>query len=208
GEMAEHPGTMAADDYDLSGFCVGVVDRPAMVTGERVAPGHVVLGLPSSGLHSNGYSLVRRAVVEGHEAELELERLDLGGITLGDALLAPTRIYVKPVLELLRSGAAVDAMAHITGGGITENLDRVLPSGCDAVIARGSWPVPPVISAVVDAAGLSDDEAHKTFNMGIGFMFVVAAQEAPAIAAKLVAMGERVFEIGEIVEGEGKVVYR
>jgi len=208
GEMAEHPGTMDPDDYDLSGFCVGVVDRPKMITGELVKPGDVVLGLASSGLHSNGFSLVRRAVVEGHEAELEIERVDLGGATLGDALLTPTRLYVKPILELLGAGVPVHAMAHITGGGITENLDRVLPENCDAVVYRGSWKVPRVIETVVEAAALSDDEAHRTFNMGIGFMLVLDAAVAPKAAAMLRDAGERVFEVGEIVSGSGKVAYR
>ncbi len=208
GEMAEHPGVMADDDYDLSGFCVGVVDRPKMITGEKVKPGDVILGLASSGVHSNGFSLVRRAVVDGHEAELILPRVDLEGRTLGEALLEPTRLYVKPILELLRSGADVHAMAHITGGGITENLDRVLPTDCDAQVVRGSWPVPRVIETVVEAAGLPVDEAYRTFNMGIGFAVIADPKAAPAIAVALRASGEAVFEIGEIVEGTGAVTYR
>jgi len=208
GEMAEHPGTMESDDYDLSGFCVGVVDRPKMITGEAVKPGDVVLGLASSGLHSNGFSLVRRAVVDGREAELSLPRVDLGGASLGEALLTPTRLYVKPVLELLRSGVPVSAMAHITGGGITENLDRVLPEDCDAVIYRSSWPVPRVIETVVDAASLAADEAYKTFNMGVGFAIVLDKKRAPEAAVKLREAGETVWEIGEIEAGTRTVVYR
>lgn len=208
GEMAEHPDAMAPGDYDLSGFCVGVVDRPKMVTGADVKPGDVVLGLASSGLHSNGFSLVRRAVVHGHEEELTLPRVDLGGISLGAALLEPTRIYVKSIRGLLAEGSKVKAMAHITGGGITENLDRILPDGCDAEIVRGSWPVPRVIETVVHAATLPADEAYKTFNMGIGFALVLDPKDAPTAAAILREAGEKVFEIGEIVEGTGKVVYR
>jgi len=208
GEMAEHPGVMEADDYDLSGFCVGVVDRPKMIDGSMVEPGDVVLGLASSGLHSNGFSLVRRAVVEGHEAELDLTRVDLGGRTLGESLLDPTRIYVGSVLGLLRGGGPVKAMAHITGGGITENLDRVLPADCDALVHRGAWRVPRVIESVIEAAALDEDEAYRTFNMGIGFALVLAPSDAPAAAAALRASGEKVFEIGEIVEGSGSVVYR
>lgn len=207
GEMAEHPGVMEPGDYDLSGFCVGVVDRPRMITGEGVKPGDVVLGLASSGLHSNGFSLVRRALVEGHESELDLPRVDLGGSSLGEALLTPTRIYVKSVRGLLAESSNVKAMAHITGGGITENLDRVLPVNCDARIARGAWPVPKVIQRVVEAASLSEDDAYRTFNMGIGFMIVLDADDAPEAAAALTRAGERVFEVGEIVEGTGKVVY-
>lgn len=208
GEMAEHPGVMADDDYDLSGFCVGVVERARMIDGAAVKPGDVVLGLASSGLHSNGFSLVRRAAVEGRENELALKRVDLGGVTWGEALLTPTRIYVKSIQALLGSGAPVKAMAHITGGGITENLDRVLPEGCDAVVYRDAWRVPRVIEQVVDAAGLDLDEAFRTFNMGIGFAVVLDPAHAPSAAATLRQAGERVFEIGEIAEGSGKVVYR
>jgi len=208
GEMAEHPGIMAEEDYDLSGFCVGVVDRPKMIDGSAVAPGDVVLGLASSGLHSNGFSLVRRVLVDGHETELGLPRVDLGGATLGDALLEPTRIYAKAVAALLASGVPVKAMAHITGGGITENLDRVLPETADALITRGSWPVPRVIELAVDAAGLSEDDAHRTFNMGIGMMVVLDPAHAPEAAVVLRGAGESVFEVGEIVAGEGRVTYR
>jgi phosphoribosylformylglycinamidine cyclo-ligase len=207
GEMAEHPGTMEPDDYDLSGFCVGAVDRPKIVDGSAVAPGDVILGLASSGIHSNGYSLVRKVLVEGHEDELGLQRVDLGGATLADVLLEPTRIYVRPVLEAVRV-ARIRAMAHITGGGITENLGRVLPETCDAQIVRGSWRVPPVFGLIADAAGLDDEEMYRTFNMGIGFMLVLSPAEAPKAAAVLQAAGERVFEIGEIVEGAGGVRYR
>jgi len=206
GEMAEHPGTMDANDYDLSGFCVGVVDRPKMITGEAIAPGDVVLGLASSGLHSNGFSLVRKVLVEGREAELELPRVDLGGVTLGELLLTPTRIYVKSVLAALAS-VPVKGMAHITGGGITENLDRALPATCNARVVRGSWKVPPVFGLVQDAAGVDDDAMYRTFNMGVGFALVLAAKDAPAAAAKLRELGETVSEIGEIVEGTGVVEY-
>jgi phosphoribosylformylglycinamidine cyclo-ligase len=207
GEMAEHPGTMDPNDYDLSGFCVGVVDRPEMVTGEAVAPGDVVLGLASSGLHSNGFSLVRRVLVEGHEDELALARLDLGGATLGEALLTPTRIYVKPVLDVLRAGLGVKAMAHITGGGVTENLARVLPDGADAVLHRGSWPVPPVFDVLANAANLDEDSMLRTFNMGVGFMIVIDPADAAEAAAGLREAGEQVYEIGEIEAGSGKVRY-
>jgi phosphoribosylformylglycinamidine cyclo-ligase len=206
GEMAEHPGVMAEDDYDLSGFCVGVVDRPRMVDGSGVAAGDIVLGLASSGLHSNGFSLVRRVLVDGREGELELARVDLGGRKLGDLLLEPTRIYVKPVLDLLRE-LPVKAMAHITGGGITENLDRVLPKDCDARLVRGSWRVPRIFGLLEREAGLDAVEMYRTFNMGIGFMMVVDRRLAPDAAAALHDAGERVFEVGEIVQGSGKVTY-
>ncbi len=209
GEMAEHPGVMAPEEYDLSGFCVGVVDRPKMIDGSTVAPGDVILGIPSSGLHSNGFSLVRRAFADNLTAEeLAEPRGDLGGATLGDALLTPTRIYADVVLGILREGAPLKAIAHITGGGITENLDRVLPDDCDALVTRGSWDVPRIIEIVVEAAGLSPDEALKTFNMGIGLAFVCAPDDAAALEAMLISHGESVFRIGEVVEGSGKVAYR
>ena len=207
GEMAEHPGVMDADDYDLSGFCVGVVDRPKLIDGSAIVPGDVVLGLASSGVHSNGFSLVRRVLADGHEEELALPRLDLGGRTLGEALLAPTRIYVKPVLELLRGGAPVKGIAHITGGGITENLDRCLPEGVDAFVHRVAWPRPRVFELIGQAAHLDDEELFRTFNMGIGMCLVLAPHAAANAAVVLRAAGETVYEIGEIVEGTGVVRY-
>ncbi|MBA4370342.1 MAG: phosphoribosylformylglycinamidine cyclo-ligase [Coriobacteriaceae bacterium] len=207
GEMAEHPGTMGMDDYDLSGFCVGAVDRARMITGESIAPGDTILGLASSGLHSNGFSLVRRVLVEGQEEALTLQRVDLGGATLGETLLTPTRIYVKPVLELLRAGVAVKGMAHITGGGITENLDRCLPETVDARVARASWKVPRVFGLVQEAAALDDEEMYRTFNMGVGFAIVLGARAAAGAATRLREAGETVWEIGEIVAGSGVVGY-
>lgn len=207
GEMAEHPGVMDADDYDLSGFCVGVVDRPKAIDGSTIVPGDVVLGLGSSGAHSNGFSLIRRVLVDGHENEITLPRIDLGGRTLGEALLEPTRIYVKAILELLRSGVKVKGMAHITGGGITENLNRALPTTVDARLVRGSWKVPAVFDLIQAAAALPDDEMLRTFNMGVGFALILDPSEAPRAAAALIAAGETVSEIGEIVAGNGEVIY-
>ncbi len=207
GEMAEHPGVMDPDDYDLAGFCVGVVDRPKAIDGSAIVPGDVVLGLGSSGAHSNGFSLIRRVLVEGHEDELALPRVDLGGASLGDVLLEPTRLYARSILRLARSGATVKGMAHITGGGITENLNRTLPDTCDARVVRASWKVPQVFGLVQQAASLSDDEMYRTYNMGIGFAIVLSASEAPEAAVTLRAAGETVSEIGEIVSGKGEVVY-
>lgn len=208
GEMAEHPGVMDPDDYDLSGFCVGVVDRPKMLDPADVQAGDVVLGLASTGIHSNGFSLVRRSVTE----KLSLEELSasndaLGGMSVLDALLAPTRIYVKSILQVIRNVEQVHAVAHITGGGITENLNRALPSTLDANIELGSWSCPPIIDYVVDAAGLSPEEALKTFNMGIGMCVICASEVAAQAKATLEECGETVFEIGSIVEGTGKVIY-
>lgn len=222
GEMAEHPGVMRPDDYDLAGFAVGVVDRPKMIDPANVKAGDVILGLPSTGVHSNGYSLVRKVIgvdgmvpgtpeAEAKRAELEVVREDLGGVSLADALLAPTRIYVKPVLELLRGGAPVHALAHITGGGITENLDRALPKNVDALVTRDGdkmgWSVPPVITYISQQAQLAPNEACKTFNMGVGLCIICAPEDEANIVAALENMGERPFRVGICVEGTGKVVY-
>ena len=209
GEMAEHPGVMDPDDYDLSGFTVGVVDRPKMIGPENVREGDVLIGLKSSGFHSNGYSLVRRVLVEGKTAEeLSAPCADLGGRPLGEALLAPTRIYVKPVLSCLRAlPGAVRALAHITGGGITENLNRALPSTLDAVVEPGTWEVPAVIELGCKAAGLSDEEAHKTFNMGLGMILLVDPAQADAVMANLRESGEEPTIVGKVAPGTGVVQY-
>ncbi|MGN0077463.1 MAG: phosphoribosylformylglycinamidine cyclo-ligase [Coriobacteriales bacterium] len=209
GEIAEHPGVMPEDDYDLSGFCVGVVDRPKMIGPELVEEGDVILGLASTGIHSNGFSLVRRAVTERKSLEeLTAPCEQLGGTSVMDALLAPTRIYVKSIINLLKKGLPVHAVAHITGGGITENLDRALPKTLDAQVELGSWPVLPIIQYVIDAAGLDQEQALKTFNMGIGMCVICKPADAAAIKAELEATGEKVYTVGTVIAGEGKVVYR
>jgi phosphoribosylformylglycinamidine cyclo-ligase len=209
GEMAEHPGVMEADDYDVSGFCVGVVDRPCMIGPENVREGDVLVGLASSGLHSNGYSLARKVCVENRtEEELRAPRADLAGQNILEALLTPTRIYVKPVLEVLRTlPGAVHALAHITGGGITENLNRALPETVDAQVQRGSWQVPPVVQFACNQAGLSEEEALKTFNMGVGMVLIVDAERAEEVERALQAAGEVTYRIGRTIPGNGKVVY-
>lgn len=218
GEMAEHPGVMNPDDYDLAGFVVGVVDRARMIGPELVREGDVVLGIPSSGLHSNGYSLVRKVCIEGRTADELRQPLDeLGGESLGDAVLRPTAIYAGALVRALRAGAPIHAMAHITGGGITENLNRALPKGLDVEVPRGAdgsiaWDVPPVISYVVRAAGLTPDEAFRTFNMGVGMSVICAPDDADAVRSALAAEGLTTFDMGTIVAGEcgkeGKVIYR
>jgi len=205
GETAELGELYAPGEYDLAGFVVGVAEERRLVTGREVAPGDRVLGLASSGLHSNGYTLARRAI---------LERLGLGvrdvlprvGRSVADELLEPTRIYVRPVLELLRQ-APVHAMAHVTGGGLTGNLPRVLPEGRRAVLHAGAWPVPPVFGVIQDAAGVGDDEMRRTFNLGLGFLLVVPAGAAADARRILTAAGERVFEVGEIRAGPRGVEY-
>ena len=216
GEMAEHPGVMPPDDYDLAGFVVGVVDRPKMIGPEKVHVGDVILGLPSSGIHSNGYSLVRKVAIEGKSIEELNTPLDeLDGESLADAVLRPTTIYAGKLMNVLRAGAPIHAMAHITGGGITENLNRALPEGVDALVYRGGeegpdWDIPPVITYCVKAAGLTPDEAYKTFNMGVGMSLIVAPKDVAQVKDLLKKEGLDAFVMGECIkgEGEGKVVYR
>ena len=214
GEMAEHPGVMNPDDYDLAGFVVGVVDRPKMIGPDKVKAGDVILGLPSSGIHSNGYSLVRKVAIEGKTVEELNEPLpELGGESLADAVLRPTTIYAGGLVAALKAGAPIHAMAHITGGGITENLNRALPADVDALVYRGgeegpAWAMPPVIPYMVKAAGLTLDEAYKTFNMGVGMSIICAPEDQAEVEAKLCEQGFEPFVMGECVPGEGKVTYR
>ena len=195
----------APGEYDLAGFAVGVVERSGIVTGAEVRPGDRVLGLASSGLHSNGYSLARKVIFERLGLKLGDTAPGLGR-SLADELLEPTRIYVSPVLDLLRS-VPVLAMAHVTGGGITENLPRVLPEGCQAVIDPRAWPVPSIFRIMKEAGRVEDAEMRRTFNMGLGFLLVVRPGDAARAAQILSAAGERVFDVGEIRAGARSVVY-
>lgn len=213
GEMAEHPGVMNPDDYDLAGFVVGVVDKPKILGPEKVSEGDIILGLPSSGIHSNGYSLVRKVAIEGKTVEELNQPLEvLDGESLADAVLRPTTIYAGGLLAALRAGAPIKAMAHITGGGITENLNRALPSHLDAEVDRGgeagpAWPIPPVISYVSNAAHLSLDEQYRTFNMGVGMALIVDMDDVDDVAEALSEQGFEPFVMGQIIPGTGKVVY-
>ena len=215
GEMAEHPGVMTPDDYDLAGFVVGVVDRPKMLGPKKVSAGDVILGLPSSGIHSNGYSLVRKVAIEGKTVEeLNEPREELAGESLADAVLRPTTIYAGGLLAALREGAPIKAMAHITGGGITENLNRALPGNVDALVDRmgeaggPGWNIPPVISYVSEQAHLTLDEQYRTFNMGVGMALIVDPDDVDDVAESLSKQGFEPFVMGECVSGTGKVVYR
>ena len=213
GEMAEHPGVMNPDDYDLAGFVVGVVDKPKILGPEKVSEGDIILGLPSSGIHSNGYSLVRKVAIEDKTVEeLNQPLEELGGESLADAVLRPTTIYAGGLLAALRAGAPIKAMAHITGGGITENLNRALPSHLDAEVDRGgeagpAWDIPPVISYVSSAANLSLDEQYRTFNMGVGMALIVDMDDVDEVAEALSEQGFEPFVMGQIIPGTGKVVY-
>lgn len=193
GETAEMPGMYAQGDFDLAGFCVGVADRDAIIDGSRTMPGDIVLGLASSGPHSNGYSLIRRILEAGDH---NLADVFAGG-TLADALLAPTRIYVPAVRTLLES-VSVHAIAHITGGGLAENLARVLPDSVCAQVRADSWQEPPVFDWLRQQGNVDATEMQRTFNCGIGMTLVVPADEAEHAITILESAGEQVFQIGEI----------
>lgn len=193
GETAEMPGMYPDGEYDLAGFAVGVVEKSAIIDGRDIAPGDVVLGLASSGVHSNGYSLVRK-IIATTGADLSS---DFHGRPLGEALLAPTRIYVKPVLEAFRQ-VRIKGLAHITGGGLVENIPRVLPSNVMATLDKSSWPRPPLFDWLQDNGNVAEAEMHRVFNCGIGMACVVAAQDAERAEQVLAAGGETVYRIGEI----------
>jgi phosphoribosylformylglycinamidine cyclo-ligase len=210
GETAIMPDMYQPGDYDLAGFCVGVVERKKVLDGAAITPGDVVLGVASSGLHSNGYSLVRKIV-------FEQARLDIGDIvepleaTVSNVLLTPTKIYsraVRSVLTHYRVKGVVHGIAHITGGGLHENLARILPTGVRVEIARQSWPVPLVFEWLRKLGGVGEDEMHRVFNMGIGLVLVVSAYYAESIQEQLAGCGLASWQIGLAVEGENGVVWK
>ncbi len=206
GETAEMPGMYAAGDYDLAGFCVGAVERDQVLTGGRVAVGDVVLGLASSGVHSNGYSLVRRLAAD-RGWKLNRPALFDPEVLLIDALLAPTRIYVKSLLPLVRAGQ-VKAMAHITGGGLLENIPRVLSTGLHARIDADAWEQPRLMAFLQAQGRIEPEEMARTFNCGIGMAVIVAEDDVAAVSAQLESAGETVLRIGAIAAGEkGCTVY-
>ena len=205
GETAEMPGFYKDGEYDVAGFIVGVVDRPKIVDGRRIEPGDVLIGLRSSGLHTNGYSLARRIVFDTLHLGVSDRVAELGA-TVGEALLAPHRSYLPVVRPLLGTGL-LKGMAHITGGGITENLPRVLPEGCAARVRQGSWEVPPLFTWLQRSGGVPDDDMRRTFNMGIGLILVVSAGDADGVLARLRSAGESPVVIGDIVRGAPGVRY-
>ena len=195
GETAEMPGIYQPGDYDLAGFVVGVVERDQIIDGSTIAVGHRLIGLASSGLHANGYSLVRQVLLERHRLHLEDEIPELGG-PLGEELLKPTRIYVETVLNLLRD-FPLSGICHVTGGGLTDNVPRILPKTCQAVVHRQSWPVPPIFHLLKNRGNIPEAEMLRTFNNGIGLIVVVAADKADAVAAVFVAAKARRSRLGE-----------
>lgn len=199
GETAEMPGVYSGQDYDLAGFCVGVVEKDNILTGEHIAPGHCILGLPSSGPHANGYSLIRKVlslVKVGPETTL-------GDQTMAQALLAPTRIYVK-LLQRLMANFAIDGLVHITGGGFTENIPRVLPAGLKAVVDPKSWPRAPIFDWLQATGNIDSQEMLRIFNCGIGMVMIASAAESERIVVDLARLGEPVFRIGTIERTDQK----
>ncbi|QDZ07553.1 phosphoribosylformylglycinamidine cyclo-ligase [Sphingomonas panacisoli] len=206
GETAEMPGMYAAGDYDLAGFCVGAVERNRVLTGKDIAAGDVVLGLASSGVHSNGYSLVRRLAAD-KGWKLDRPALFDSDVLLIDALMAPTRIYVKSLMPLI-AGGRIKGLAHVTGGGLLENIPRVLPNGAHARIHADAWPQTRLMAFLQAQGAIEPEEMARTFNCGVGMAVVVAGDQADAVVAALEAADETAFRIGEIVAGErGCTVY-
>ena len=199
------PSFYPPGEYDLAGFAVGVVERKRIIDGRKIRPGHVLVGLPSSGLHSNGYSLARKVLFE--TAGLSVgDRVPGLRRPLGDILLAPTRIYVRSVLPLVRRDV-IHGIAHITGGGITENLPRILPRGCGAVVDRSAWTPQPVFRLIEEKGGVARQEMFRVFNMGIGMILAVPPRSATLVLKALERTGERPSVIGEVVRGRRGVRY-
>lgn len=201
GETAEMPGFYPDDEYDLAGFVVGIADKDKLVTGKKIKSEDILIGLASSGIHSNGYSLVRK--IFDINKEVLHESNTLLGKTLGEELLTPTRIYVKTILSLIKK-YNIKGIAHITGGGFIENIPRMLPEGLKAVIHKGTWPIHPVFK-LMQEKGINEKDMYNTFNMGIGMVLAVPAEIAPFVVAEANNLKEKAYIIGEVVKGEGKI---
>lgn len=200
GETAEHPGLMPEDEYDLAGFAVGIVDRKDIIDGSSIKPGDAIIGIASSGVHSNGYSLVRK--VFDMTKESLGEYVDSLGTTLGEALLTPTRIYVKALKNVKNAGVVMKGCSHITGGGFYENIPRMLPDGVCAEIKKDSYPVLPIFKLLKERGGIADEMMYNTYNMGIGMMVVVDKADVDKAIAAIEAAGDKAYVVGQIVEGK------
>lgn len=205
GETAEMPGLYDEDEYDLAGFAVGACEKATIVTGEKIAEGDVLVGIASSGVHSNGYSLVRKIVFEdnGYAIDAVVEGYEILG-KIGEALLTPTKLYAKPVMEMLKE-TDIDGMAHVTGGGFYENLPRMMPEGLAAEVDLGTWPVLPIFEFLKEKGQLADKDLYNVFNMGIGFVIAVKSEEADKIIEIAEKHGEKAYTIGRVVKGEGVI---
>lgn len=201
GETAEMPGFYSKGEYDLAGFCVGIVDKDKIINGSKIEPGNIIIGMASTGIHSNGFSLIRKL----YKMDESLKSIKIEEKTLGELLLEPTKIYVKPVLNLIKR-IKVLGLAHITGGGFIENIPRILPQGLEAEIKPNSWEMPIIIEKVVEDAGLNTNEAYNTFNMGIGMIAVVEEKDAQTAIDILQKLDQQAYIIGKIEEGSDGVV--
>jgi phosphoribosylformylglycinamidine cyclo-ligase len=200
GETAEMPGFYETGEYDLAGFAVGIVEDAQLIDGSKTTVGDRLIGIASSGLHSNGYSLVRKVLLDQHKMDLEKRVEEIGGI-LGEELLRPTKIYVKIILNLVKD-FNIGGIAHITGGGITDNLPRIVPKGCKAVVHKGTWEIPPIFTFLEERGNISDEEMLRTFNNGIGMILIVRTKETEEILGRLNSLGQKAFVIGEIEKAE------
>jgi phosphoribosylformylglycinamidine cyclo-ligase len=205
GETAEMPGMYGEGEYDIAGFTVGIVDKKKIIDGSTIAPGDVILGFASSGVHSNGFSLVRKLLLQDKGYSLQDEVAELGG-KLGDTLLAPTKIYVKPILAMLEK-VTIKGMAHITGGGFLENIPRVLPEGVNAQIEYGSWPILPIFKLLQQSGNVSNNDMFRTFNMGIGMVLIVPAEQADEAIRLAEENGEKAYRLGTVTPGEQIVTF-
>ena len=203
GETAEHPGLMPEDDYDIAGFTVGVVDRKDMITGENIKPGDVLVGIASSGVHSNGFSLVRK-VFEMTKESLDTYYDELG-TTLGEALIAPTKIYVKAMKSIKNAGVTVKGCSHITGGGFYENIPRMLPNGVSAKVNKDSYPVLPIFELLQKTGGIEEKMMYNTYNMGLGMVLALDPKDVDAAIRAIEEAGEKAYVVGEIIEGDKQV---
>ncbi|MGO4541930.1 phosphoribosylformylglycinamidine cyclo-ligase [Paenibacillus sp. 2TAB19] len=206
GETAEMPGMYSEGEYDIAGFTVGIVDKKKMIDGSTIAAGDAVIGFASSGIHSNGFSLVRRLLLEEAGYSLEQTLEELGGARLGDVLIEPTRIYVKSALKLIEQ-VDVKGMAHITGGGFIENIPRVLPEGVNVDIAYGSWPILPIFGLMQEKGNITNRDMFTTFNMGVGLIVVVPADQAETALRVAAELGEEAYRIGTVTEGSRIVTF-
>jgi phosphoribosylformylglycinamidine cyclo-ligase len=201
GETAEMPGMYTDGEYDIAGFAVGIVDRSKLIDGSKIKSGDVILGLASSGVHSNGFSLVRHLLLE-----TKGYKLDQNFDELGETLLTPTRLYVKQILNVMNE-VEIKGLVHITGGGFTENIPRVLPANVNAHVVGGTWPVLPIFQMMQREGNITDSDMYKTFNMGIGMVVIVDAADAEKTKAAFEAQGETVYTIGQVTEGDRRVTY-
>ena len=203
GDTAEHPGLMPEDEYDIAGFTVGVVDRKDMITGENIMPGDVLVGIASSGVHSNGFSLVRK-VFEMTKESLDTYYDELG-TTLGEALIAPTKIYVKAMKSVKNAGVTVKGCSHITGGGFYENIPRMLPDGVSAKVNKDSYPVLPIFKLLQKTGGIEEKMMYNTYNMGLGMVLALDPKDVDTAIKAIEEAGEKAYVVGEIIEGDKQV---